>query len=442
MDAKDLIYIPALSKRKSIAYCVLSIKDSKYYLFDNKTCDLSVAKEMTKYDTTLVAIHSTYHLYGVAKDRPGHNKPSLWWLREEEYKQVCNRVLDLKNPNIIIDLSSRPLDSIKHANEINRLFSIVYISSTTPYKVMAFNTFKEQLLGISTAPTLEAKQIEKEVEVKEVLENSVKEGAEAPVVEAPAKVVKTPEKEIKTSEKEIKAHAKVVETSEKEADAKGDVIDKVENKSNTIDKVETPDKVESTPDKVDIANNTLKTLTKVATVMNKAALAMTNEATSLNKEKNKFKDIIDKLSGTYDLDEMYIDVADISNSSTNNELEMQAEADDVTLHSIYDTVLKLMKQNDSMSIPKIYYSKLVNTIKRNISLARDGSRYDAIVEIRFYENAEKTILARVEYNESLDDTRVTIIKPFNSSKVSDVQITEYMIKFNQWRKRNSFTSSY
>ena len=74
-------------------------------------------------------------------------------------------------------------------------------------------------------------------------------------------------------------------------------------------------------------------------------------------------------------------------------------------------------------------------------LSRDGNKYDSIILIKFNRTSKENIVARVEYDITKEYTRITIIKSYSSVELTDKQMVEYEIKFNQWRRMHSYRTS-
>ena len=105
---------------------------------------------------------------------------------------------------------------------------------------------------------------------------------------------------------------------------------------------------------------------------------------------------------------------------------------------MYESILKLLKVNDSISIPIEYYKKLCVKHKRNVFISMDCTRYTAISEIRLASKALENILAIVDYNELAKDVRITILKEFDNNMVSEDDISILEVKYNKWKRNNSF----
>ena len=122
--------------------------------------------------------------------------------------------------------------------------------------------------------------------------------------------------------------------------------------------------------------------------------------------------------------------------------EVQSEYHEETAsNNIYELILKVMKIDDSISLPRDFYDNLITIIKRNMMISKSGTKYDSIVLIKIDRASKENLVARVEYDITKDYTRVTIIKQYDSNELTDNQLVDYEIKFNQWRRMHSYRTS-
>ena len=104
-------------------------------------------------------------------------------------------------------------------------------------------------------------------------------------------------------------------------------------------------------------------------------------------------------------------------------------------------ILKVMHPADVLSIPKEVYKALAVTLKKNLYIDVGYTEYKAIVELRFEQKSSKFMLAVVDYNENDAFTRITVMKPYNIETVSQREMTDYELKYNEWHKKNSFINT-
>lgn len=108
---------------------------------------------------------------------------------------------------------------------------------------------------------------------------------------------------------------------------------------------------------------------------------------------------------------------------------------------IYEMILKVTHPADVLSIPKEVYKALAVTLKKNLYIDVGYTEYKAIVELRFEQKSSKFMLAVVDYNENDAFTRITVMKPYNIETVSQREMTDYELKYNEWHKKNSFINT-
>lgn len=125
--------------------------------------------------------------------------------------------------------------------------------------------------------------------------------------------------------------------------------------------------------------------------------------------------------------------------STDSKLETTvSKKSDSIDYSIYKSIIKVLRVNDTISIPKDFYMSLVRLIKRNITLSRNGEDYIAIVKLKLDRKDTDNIVVRADFNSKDEYTTIAVIKQFNSVDITDDQIAEYEVKYSEWRKAHSF----
>ena len=104
---------------------------------------------------------------------------------------------------------------------------------------------------------------------------------------------------------------------------------------------------------------------------------------------------------------------------------------------MYEMLLKMIKVNDSVSISKDFISKIKVYMKKSLEATLDYSKYKALVVIKIEEHSEYSILAVLDYDDSKEDVRVSILKPYNKSVASEHDINTYYAEYVKWRKANN-----
>ena len=174
-----------------------------------------------------------------------------------------------------------------------------------------------------------------------------------------------------------------------------------------------------------------------------------------NELSNREKILEQKLKDAEVLKNTLYEAIEIANSSTAENINAQAtcgeniidinELKDKTKRPtesfIYEIMLKVMHPADVLSIPKEVYKALAVTLKKNLYIDVGYTEYKAIVELRFEPKSSKFMLAVVDYNENDAFTRITVMKPYNIETVSQREMTDYELKYNEWHKKNSFINT-
>jgi hypothetical protein len=102
--------------------------------------------------------------------------------------------------------------------------------------------------------------------------------------------------------------------------------------------------------------------------------------------------------------------------------------------STYDIVLKVLRVNDNISIPKEYYSSLKAYVRKAIESNSSYTKYKAIVELKLNAQDENSLVVLTEYEESNEYVRVTVLKPFNEVKATQENLNDYLLEYDKWRQ--------
>lgn len=430
------------TNRKGIAYCLLT-RDNRYMTVTLNDQTAKESKEISKYKYTLAYVHKKYNVYGVLRDSAKKAKPILWWLRKEIFEAVKDSVLIPEDKDSIRDISDKGIE-VFNGNFDKNAFSLARIAADERVNLAtSFDKFVEALQkpkstlvvhgGESNVSNNASEKKEKDVDKKETttakkvettankVEADVEKKKEAVSIKAETTknkavdaVVETENKEVKATDTEVKED-KAIETEVK-------ATEKEVSNSNTEDTL--------SEDKV-----LLKSLAA-------ATISLKDTIKEIKQMADNYRDTLSKVSGEYsfDTETTALEVCSMVDSSDTEIEELKSK--DYTLEdAMYESILKILKTDDTISIPTRYYNGLVTVIKRNLMVSRDGTKYDSIVKIRLNRTAKENIVARVEYCESNEYCRVSVIKPYNIVDLSEQQIVKYEIEFNQWRKLHSFRTA-
>lgn len=376
--------------------------ESDCILFDLKTYKIftikagSIKKELidtiNSYKGTLLFVHNKYNVYGVIRDS-GKVKPNLYWLRKEDLDANKDYILNYTERFGIIDISDEDINIFRGKyrgdvfQAVKRYGSSFFVTDSEDKfieSIIETNNRRPALMGGSSNINSEFDIVNKNTNNNE---STIEESKPTNIVD-----------------------------------------DNVKQSINDIEKSESKQQNSSE----DISNKALEALQNATESMN-------SMAEKLKETADKYSDTIARSQGELgtEVEERLVQVdslvesLDTSDDATGNNIGEN-------VYSVYDVLLKLVKIDDSISIPRVYYEKLITLIKRNIILSMDGTKYDSIVQIKFSREVKENIIARVEYDESKDFVRVHIIKPYNATELSSNQIIDYEIKYNQWKKQHSF----
>lgn len=410
--------------RKGIAYCLLTA-DNRYMTVTLNDKTTKESEEISKYKYTLAYVHKKYNVYGVLRDSAKKAKPILWWLRKEIFEAVKDSVLIPENKDIIRDISDMGIE-VFNGNFDKNAFSLTRIAADEKVNLAtSFDKFVEALQKPKSTLVVHGGEsnvsINNETKETDIKEKEVKttENVEATETESKATEEKAVDAEVKTENKEVKAIG---------TEVKEDIAETTE--------VKTPEKeVSNTEDTLSEDKVLLKSLAA-------ATISLKDTVKEIKQMADNYRDTLSKVSGEYsfDTETTALEVCSMVDSSDTEIEELKSK--DYTLEdAMYESMLKILKTDDTISIPTRYYNGLVTVIKRNLMVSRDGTKYDSIVKIRLNRTAKENIVARVEYCESNEYCRVSIIKPYNIVDLSEQQIVKYEIEFNQWRKLHSFRTA-
>lgn len=109
---------------------------------------------------------------------------------------------------------------------------------------------------------------------------------------------------------------------------------------------------------------------------------------------------------------------------------------------MYEYILKMLRERDSISIPKEYYKELSILLKKNMIMNKACTYYISLVIIRFNKDDKFNIFAVAEYDESLDYIRITVVKPYSDGQVTDEQVIRCELAYRKWKKESGFIDGF
>ena len=431
----DMLVVPVHPDRKKssdIACCLYDINTGKYLLV-NATDEKSkkMKEEIGSAKATLLFVHSRFDVYGIVRDSKNSDKPILYWIRGNELKLIKDDIINYTERYNIIDISDKDT-SIFRGQYDKKRFSITRIVDHNMRTPISADSFIESLTKVSKpAPVIQGGQSNIVVNtVKDDCNNTENVTSEAMTSKDEAMTSKS------DSQGEIETQTTTTNSEVMNDDSKEQLDEKEINGNNAESAVS--EKLEQT----EVNCKATETKDELEKALIEATIAMNNTTRELKKVADSYKDAMVKSFGNFDIDveTKFVGVADIK-SDSNVSIKEDDSTGEVGTEAIYDFILKIMKVNDTISVPRIYYEKLTTIIKRNMMLSMDGNKYDSIILIRFNRACKENIVARVEYDATSDYTRITIIKQYSLLEVTDKQLLDYEIKYNQWKRLHSYRTS-
>jgi len=383
------VIIPFNKKREMDGYCLYGIIEKSLRLVN---ANLDIKDKLKNKEVTALYYNRKYRAYGVVKDDYKNNKPILLWLRKSDLDIVSNKVLNYDNLSEVINIKEDDEDSFLLEKDLGIKIKFIVLKNTSAIEAFGNTTSKEKFIESVDKPTIEITVGDSNIEHKDTDEQST-----------------TPE------------------------DTQEEIKDTIENTDDTPEKIEnTSEETEDTPEEIkDVPEKIIPE--QFEFLKNTGIFELNETIKELNDTKMQYKEALSKISGKINgmEDEQIVGVIRV--------LDDTEETDyDESLYSVYNTVLKLLKTNDTVSVPRIYYEHLAVLIHRNIFISRSGENYESIVQIKFVHNIKENMLARVEYDKTQKYTRITVIKEMNNKEVSETDIVDYEVRYNEWRRHNSF----
>ena len=438
----DMLVVPVHPDRKKssdIACCLYDINTGKYLLV-NATDEKSkkMKEEIGSAKATLLFVHSRFDAYGIVRDSKNSDKPILYWIRGNELKLIKDDIINYTERYNIIDISDKDT-SIFRGQYDKKRFSITRIVDHNMRTPISADSFIESLTKVSKpAPVIQGGQSNIVVNtVKDDCNNTESVTSEAMTSKDEAMTI------LGNSQRDNKAEQLGVETQTTTANSEAmtkDIAEQLDKKKNNDNKAESA--ISEETEQTEVNCKATDTKDELEKALIEATIAMNNITKELKKVADSYKDAMIKSFGNFDIDveTKFVGVADIK-SDSNVSIKEDDSTGEIGAEAIYDFILKIMKVNDTISVPRTYYEKLTTIIKRNMMLSMDGTKYDSIILIRFNRACKENIVARVEYDAASEYTRITIIKQYSLVEITDKQVLDYEIKFNQWKRLHSYRTS-
>ena len=361
------IVVPVDSNRKgNIAYCIYNVSSAEYLSLSNDKADKNVMNKLANKKGILFGYSNSTGLYAILRDKDGKVKPSLYWISKREIEYIEAEIAIVENSSLI-DLDKFGIDTAKDKKRFANITILHYKNKNTSIW-SATNRAKcvEELIDVSdTKKTFEITNGESNVAIEEK-EESIEEKEENFEEESHT----NEEKEVETVEEEENLEQEELHTNEENVEQESS-IDKEDNESQ---------------EQFDFLK---KADANVLNMIKDSTNSMNNAINELNNITSKYRDALSKMNGELPNSEVeqLVRVEKIVDDEDNKDDYNEA------LYAIYGTILKLLKTNDTISIPRVYYEHLCVNIHRNINLSRKGEKYNSIVSIKITSGIKENMLA-------------------------------------------------
>lgn len=365
------------SKLKGRAYWLISLDTFDVRLVLKNKDTAEQEKKLDEYIGTAVFINKEYDACGYLKERK-NGTIGLYWVKMSNALKEKDKLLNIDGKLIDITDKGRNGFTPKFFKSLNKNFAgALYFSNDLHTTI---NIGVEKFLGIEST---EEKPIEEESE-------------------APVETEQTSEEKDQPEEKEV---GTPTNNEDPYKEYKDWLENQLNNYYNTRKVVEDAEKEKAKAKEVSLQALKLLSLVK--------------------------SDSLETISDA---------ILNISDIACMDEPTMQ-EDENNTSDMVYELMLKSIKENDSISISFDYYKKLKTTLKKTLSNNMALTKYTALVEIKLNVNDAKHLLVIVDYDESIESIRITVLKPYNSVKIDDSKLVYYEMKYRKWKKDHGYINS-
>lgn len=373
-------------KSNKYAYGLFDTATFQYKLYRLSDKTREVRDKLKDYLYTAAFVNREYGFYGLMKDKDGVLTVII--MTTEDAERNKNRILNIEDKNIV-EIGLEIFEKEWARKIKGRVKCLVWKDNR--YFPLGVEKFMQHIGAI-----------EKQEETTEVVEQEVVE-----ILEQEKETVEQVENENKHTIEELETvkHADSIESED------GDMS---ENAGQEIEKA----------------------MEKYYTTRKEKEELEKREAEA-NELANKAMKLINTVSSN-SLDTIEDTILEIGDIITMNEEKDENKV--VQSDFVYELMLKTIKKNDSISIPMKYFRKLKTTIRRNLFLNMSCTKYTALTDIKFNNTDKNNIFAVVEYDESLEDVRISVLKSFSSVRIEDSELVYYELNYNKWRKEHSYTN--
>ena len=181
----------------------------------------------------------------------------------------------------------------------------------------------------------------------------------------------------------------------------------------------------------ELFNSYLKTIEDRIDDIKDREQALRNKESDLQNKFNKLNNLYSNYDGTelYKLNEEVLDL-DLVVSNGNVEVSIKDKPD-----YVWELMLKLLSENDSISISHEYYEKLHILPKKQLEANLSYTRYKSLASLKFNKNDPNNLVVMIEFDDTLPYVRINVIKPYGLNTFEPEEIRDYLTKYADWKRK-------
>ena len=229
----------------------------------------------------------------------------------------------------------------------------------------------------------------------------------------------------------------IQEKQDDDQEVVADTNGKVEN--NTDKKVE--NNAISVPNNTNEFENVIKNYIseiskREANLLNKEK--QLNELESeLIKKRTKLVNLLHNVDDSFieDNSEELVSVVDIADDFSDRDKYKPESSQKI----LYDTILKTLKENDSISVPIEYYKELKVLAHKIFNANQSYNKYNAFISVKLDQKSDYSVSFMIDYDENNPYIRMQVIKEYNIRTLTSKDVILLETKYLDWKKQHSFT---
>lgn len=423
---KSAYYAVSLADKQCIVLGIESLAKKVPDEFDAKThiCRGDTIPVFKSYGT-LAYVNNEYNFYGILKER--NKGVGIIWVSKEKaekddrFDSLCNRYGEL------LDITSEGLDVLDKS--WNKGFKSSILSDSLRQFPCKKEIFYESIgVKVETDGDIEDEQLDM---------NNITEEAK----NKPTEIEKTPIENVEDTRTEevcdTYSNSTDAQTDKNEDNRQIDILGTVEESVTEESKAESEEKKSGSELKteqrisMDLFNSYMSDIEARLIEVSKREEEIAKREAELIEASNKINNILAN-ADSYSVDnivDVILDVDIVANNSviTDNKY--------VCTDYTYEMILKLLHKGDCISIPFDYYSKLKPVVKKMLECNKSYNIYKVLVEISFNKASNENLVAIIDCDETINKVTIHILKPYNTDKMLDSQLKDYLTMYYSWRKQ-------